>query len=211
MTQRVGTHGLFCVDDDDYAAYALAMQCNAQATDAVLTEQAAQLTNFQQRPYMSGSNTTARAIFDDNSSGSIGPEDLVGDIMGAFGPGFTFNDINPVTGGWPLGFYMIGTSINWTVATPNNNTRRMLMVYGVDTVNGFTSSASTYTDLYVATDYEGTTGNVGALTIAGMLHNDGNLNGVQAMFTHQNTGSAINVAIGQWKLWALYLGTGAVI
>jgi hypothetical protein len=213
VTLQIGNHGLFCLDDDDYAAYALAMACNAAATDVALTGQTTALDGFRERPYVSSTNASAQVIFNDAAGGSVGPEELVGANMTVA----TFNNQvangidTSVVGGYPVGFYMIGASINWTVATPTNNTRRMLMVYGVDTVNGFTSSVSTYTDLYVSTDYEGTTGNVGALSVAGMLHNDGNLRFIESFFTHQNTGSTINVAVGQWRAWAIYLGTGAVI
>ena len=212
MTRQVGDHGLFCLDDDDYAAYALGMQCNAEAADAALTDQISVFTDFSTRPYGAFFNTNARVIFDDNSGGGIGPEGLVGEsqIMGAGATG-SFNRITNGVGGWPLGFYLIGASINWTVATPNNGTRRMLMVYGVDTINGFSNAATTFTDLYVATDYEGGTGGTGALTVCGMLENDGNLGSVQSHFTHGNTGSTINVAAGNWRTWAMYLGQGVVL
>jgi hypothetical protein len=212
MTKSVGEHGLLCLDGDDFAAFALAMECNAQALDAALTEQGDALDIALERPYLTWANSSPQVIFDDNSGGEIGPEDLVGTMLAPGGSNtLASSGITVATGGWPIGFYLIGSTINWTVATPNANTRRMLMTFAIDTINGQTSAVSTYRDLYVATDYEGTTGNNGALTSIGMLENVGNLNSVRSFFTHRNTSSTINVAAGQWRGWAFYLGTGRVI
>lgn len=212
MTKQIGEHGLFCLNPEDYAAYAQAMQCNAEAIDAALTSQNASLENFSDRPYGSFTNAFAQTVFNDGAGGTIGAEDLVGNtqIMG-IGMNGSFNRISNGVGNWPTGFYLYGASVNWTVATPNNNTRRMLMLYGVDVVDGFSSAPATYTDLFVATDYEGSTGGTGALTVTGMLHNDGNLNFVESLFTHRNTSSTINIAVGQWRMWIVYLGSGVVI
>lgn len=211
VTRQIGEHGLFCLDSEDYAAYALEMECNAIAIDDALSSTITSVNDFLTRPYGSFANTNARVIFDD-SSGTIGPEGLAGDslLMAASSTG-TFNRMANGLGNLPIGFYLIGATINWTVATPNNNTRRLLMVYGVNTINGFANAATTYTDLYIATDFEGSTGGTGALTVCGMLENSGQLSSIQSHFTHGNTSSTINVAAGNWRVWAMYLGRGAVI
>ena len=51
MTDQIGTHGLSCIGDDDYAAYALSMQCNAEATDAALADSNAALEEYLARPW----------------------------------------------------------------------------------------------------------------------------------------------------------------
>jgi hypothetical protein len=50
--QQIGTHGLACLDDSDYADYARFMQCQAEALDALLFEQLTLLTDFMNLPTM---------------------------------------------------------------------------------------------------------------------------------------------------------------
>lgn len=46
----VGSHGLGCIGEEEYAALALYMQCTAEAVDATLTEQSASLDLLINRP-----------------------------------------------------------------------------------------------------------------------------------------------------------------
>lgn len=46
----IGSHGLGCIGEDEYAALALYMQCTAEAVDAALTAQSASLDLLVNRP-----------------------------------------------------------------------------------------------------------------------------------------------------------------
>jgi len=50
--QQIGTHGLACLSDSDYADYARFMQCQAEAIDALAFEQLTLLTDFVNLPTM---------------------------------------------------------------------------------------------------------------------------------------------------------------
>lgn len=210
MTRQIGTHGLFCIDDNDYAAYALAMQCNAEATDATLTEQNSSLEEYLGRPWISVVNTTAQAISDDAAGGQVGPDGFVG--TGISSPGTTTNGLPTDGTFWPRGLYMIGASINWALVTPTANSYRQLMVFGLARINGVTNISTTFVDLYTMRDYQGDGGNNGALNVVGLLDaRNLDIQQVQTFFSHANTGSTITVAAGGWRVWANYLGSGLSI
>lgn len=209
MTEQIGNHGLFCLDNQDYAAFALAMQCNAQATDAALDTVSDSLTAYLNRPYISFTNTTQRSV--SANSGFTGPTGVNGATLGPFGNlpvtnGIPTDEMTP----WPRGIYMVGTSITWTVASPTANTVRWLGVYGVYSSGGFESRPNTVANVYFTTDYEGTTSG-GSLTTVGFLRNDGNMIGMEALFHNTNTGGPLIVPIGSWRGWAMYLGSGQEI
>lgn len=50
--EPVGNHGLACLSPEDYADYARYMQCQAEAIDAILTEQLALFNGFLNLPTM---------------------------------------------------------------------------------------------------------------------------------------------------------------
>jgi len=50
--QQIGTHGLACLSDSDYADYARFMQCQAEIIDALAFEQLTLLTDFVNLPTM---------------------------------------------------------------------------------------------------------------------------------------------------------------
>ena len=68
MTDQIGTHGLSCIGDDDYAAYALSMQCNAEATDAALADSNAALEEYLARPWVRVVNTNTVTLEDDTAA-----------------------------------------------------------------------------------------------------------------------------------------------
>lgn len=217
MTEQVGDHGLFCLDDDDYAAVALAMQCNAQALDVALTDINSTTTDFLGRPWATVTNSGAAVIA--SGSGTLGPLNLVGEFLrpgsGAGGVPISqaYNMPNNYVAGnlstfMPRGVYLIGASINWTLAAATANSIRQLLVYGVTSDGGPLNSTVNFTDLYRLQDYQGDGGNNGALTVVGFLDNRaGNVATFESFFSHANAGD-LTVAANNWRVWATRLGSG---
>lgn len=222
MSTPIGTHGLSCIGDDDYAAYALSMKCNADATDAALAAQAEALTGYIARPWLSTVNTTTVTVTNAAAGGTSGPQGAVGANMrpgsGSGTPLTTANGLplahstfDPSTL-WPPGIYLIGATISATFAAVTADSLRQLMVYGLDEVGGVVSTLTTYVDLYSDIDYGVNSAPLNsALTVTGMLESDGNLATIETFFTHANVAADASIAAGRWRLWATYLGTGLAL
>lgn len=214
MTTQIGNHGLFCLDDEDYAAVALAMQCNAEATDASLSEVNSELNTYLSRPWITVTNPNAVVV--DDASGTLGPEGLVGEILrptaattiqvNGMAPIYVTSDLSTML---PRGLWLIGASVNWTLGALTANSIRRLLVYGVRRINGVANATTNFTDLYQIQDYQGDGGANGALTVCGFLDNTaGDVAFIASFFSHANTASDITIGINQWRLWATYLGSG---
>lgn len=223
MTDQIGNHGLFCLDDDDFAAVALAMQCNAQATNTALEGINDAVNDYLGRPWGQAISNGALVIDDAAGGGQLGPLGLVGAFLrpGASGPSApatpTTTSYNmPVqyvatdpTTFMPRGVYLIGSSINWTLGALTANSIRQLLVYGISSTGGALDSSTDSVDLYRLQDYQGDGGANGALTVVGFLDNTaGNIATFEAFFSHANTASDITVANANWRVWATYLGSG---
>lgn len=219
MSTPVGTHGLSCVNDDDYAAYALSMKCNADATDAALTMSQAVLNGYISRPYIQVVNATAIVVDDSAGGGSVGPGGLVGELMRpstsssvvvtASGLPASYSPFNTATL-WPAGVYLMGSTVSWTLAAATASSIRQLLVYGTPEVLGVATYPN-IVDLYQDLDYQGDGGNNGALAAAGFLKSDGNMAILEAFFSHANVAGDLTIPVGAWRLWAIYLGSGLVV
>lgn len=219
MSTQIGTHGLSCIGDDDYAAYALSMQCNAQNTDAALAADSAALTTAQTRPWIVATNLNAITV--SSSSGTIGPRGLVGEVLRTSSSGSVFVQASGMPTAFvlsdpdsfmPQGIYQIGATIRWTLAAATNDTIRQLMVYGIPLINGSLSTPANYTDLYQNEDYQNDGGNTGSLTVAGLLDTRaGDMAYVESFFTHANVAGDLTIPAGAWRVWATYLGSGLTI
>jgi hypothetical protein len=209
----VGTHGLKCLTDDDYGAFALLMQSNAAATNSALSGQSTALGTYSNRPWLWSANSSAINIAT-GAGTSLPPNGDAGAEQTPFGSTFINNGMpNPgVFNFFPSGVYLVGSSINWTVATPNNGTLRTLEVYGVRDINGFTSSTVTYTALAQQTTREGSAGGTGSLCVSSIVVANGptDLRILAAGFFHSNTSSVLVIPVGGWQLWYMYLGSGVV-
>lgn len=219
MSTAIGTHDLSCIGDDDYAAYAMSMQCNAEAANAALVASQDSFNSYLDRPWIEVVNANAIVIDDASGGGTTGPFGLIGETVrpGQSGMIVTANglpaaySIADSTTRWPSGIYLVGANINWTLTSATASSVRRLMAYGIADINGNTSSETSFYDLWEAADYQGDGGNSGALSICGLVQSAGELALVEAFFTHANTASDLTVAAGQWRLWATYLGSGLVI
>lgn len=213
----VGIHGLTCLDENDYAAVALSMQCNADAIDAALTGIDASLDAYIGRWWWSATNISALNV--SFNSGTVLPEGLVGaDLFTDGGAllvqanGFAATSSFPSTFDWPDGIYLVGSSIKWTVATPNNDTPRTLMVAQVNRLNGAATFSSSSTVVYMSTEYEhSAAGNDGSVTVGGMFQVGPTMSRFAACFSHGNSGSVLVIPAGAWRLWFIRLGSGLVV
>lgn len=211
MTEIIGDHGLFCIDDHDYAAFALAMQCNAQVTDEALSSVNNELTGYRNRPWVSVSTTTTATI--SSSGGTIGPGGIVGESIETTGSGTGSPLV--VRNQWPVspdnippGVYLVGSSINWTFGATTAGSNRQLLVFAVPRI-GVSASFSNAVQLFRMRDYQGDGGATGALTSVGIMDaRAGNMSSFAAFISHTNAASDMSVAPGNWRLWATYLGSG---
>lgn len=216
MTEQIGTHGLSCVSDTDYAAFALAMQCNALAVEDALVTVSNPIETAVTRPWVYVTNTDPIVVDDSSGSGFAGPLGLTGELFpspGAINYSVQASGI-PVPYGMlegnflPRGIYLIGTTVSWTLGATTANSLRQLMVYGIPEENGIVNQQD-FTDLFRNHDYQGDGGASGALMTAGILDaRNGDIAVVEAFFMHTNTASDLTIATGAWKLWAVHLGEG---
>lgn len=217
MSTPIGSHGLNCIGDDDFAAYALSMQCNAQALDSALTDVNDQIDDYAARGWITVVNNTPVTIDDSASSGTIGPGGIIGEDVNTngSGSGSPFVTRSGLPGSntlMPRGIYLVGSSINWTLGALTANSYRQLSVFGVRQINGTTNNATTYTGFSPIRDYQGDGGANGALTTIGLVDNRaGNVMYFSAFFNHGNAASDLVAAAGNWRLWVTYLGSGLVI
>jgi hypothetical protein len=217
---QVGDHGLSCIADSDYAAYALSMQCNALAADEALAADRDALTTAQSRPWINITNTNPIVV--NSGGGSIGPRGVVGEgirntsasgltIQVSGMPGFFVNN-NPDTF-MPPGIFAIGATVKWTLAVATASSLRQMMVYGIRQIDGSVAENTNYTDLYQSEDIQGDGGLTGSLMATGLLDTRaGDVAAIGSFFTHTNNpANDLTIAAGSWRLWAVYLGTGLTI
>jgi hypothetical protein len=222
MSTPIGSHGLSCIGDDDYAAYALSMQCNAQALDAALASTNEQIGDYADRGWISVVSSSSVTVDSSDSSGTVGPDGILGEEMdtngsGAGSPLVTRNvlpgpfDNTPATL-MPRGIYLVGSSINWTLGALTANSYRQLSIFGVRYLNGTTNYQTNFVNLTSIRDYQGDGGASGSLTTVGLVDGRaGDLANFVSFFDHGNTASDLVVAAANWRLWVTYLGSGLVI
>lgn len=217
MNMPVGNHGLSCIEDTDYAAFALSMKCNAEAIDAALQFSNGTIGGFQQRGWISVTNTAGFVVDDSSGGGAVGPGGIVGAFMDTNGSGSGSPSVIrsalpgpfPSSGPMPAGIYLVGSSINYTFGALTANSLRQLRVYGVKFLNGNQSAISNSVNIYAMRDYQGDGGATGALTTVGVVDGrDGNIAHFASFVNHANTASDMTVAAPDWRLWVTFLGSG---
>lgn len=212
MSTPIGTHGLSCIDDHDYAAYALSMQCNAQAADAAMQDAIGQLEEYIGRAWITCANTGVVTVDDASSSGTVGPGGVLGEELFALNSNSQNNGIDPTASTWPPGIYLVGSSVSWTFGALTANSYRQLSVYGLRRVNGTTNLSTGTFDTSIMRDYQGEAGATGALSVVTFVDNRaGDLARAGAFVSHANAASDMTIAVGGWRLWATRLGSGLVV
>jgi hypothetical protein len=218
---QIGSHGLSCIGDDDYAAYALSMQCNAQAIDSALDGVSDSMAAAAARPWLLTTNATSIVVDDQSGGGTVGPNGVVGEVLypqvgssvtttaSGLPTQFLLGDASTF---WPKGIFLIGATVKWSLAAATADSIRQLSVYGMRQINGSTVFSTNYTDLYHDEDYQNDGGNTGALSVTGLLDTRaGDVTYVQSFFTHTNVAGDLTIAVGSWRVWATYLGSGLTI
>lgn len=212
MSTPIGTHGLSCIDDNDYAAWALSMQCNAQAADAAMQDDIEQLGEYISRAWLTCANTAVVTVDDAASSGTIGPGGVLGEELFPTSGNSQNNGIDPTASTWPPGIYLVGSSVSWTFGALTANSYRQLQVYGLRRVDGSANLQTGTFDTSIVRDYQGEGGATGALSVVSFVDNRaGDLARAGAFVTHANAASDMSIAVGGWRLWATRLGSGLVV
>lgn len=205
-------HGLICLDGDDYGAVALAMQEDAIRLDETLTEINTSINGYRNRTWWNAVNTSSITI--NNASGFEMPEGFIGEDSPNSGSWSITANGTAATSAFkilPTGWYHMGATVNWTVATPNNNTRRTLLLWNTLFVNGQGSDTVTYDRLYLRNTGEQSTGG-GSMHVSGFFHSDGvTPQYIVSGLSHLNTSSDLVVAAGNWRTWFTFMGSGLVI
>lgn len=137
----VGTHGLFCIEPENYAAFALYMQCLAEQIDATLTAQQADIDAFLNRPTMivtsainktwTFPNSSRTDIFDTVLFNNSAALTFTSGVNGAINIGSPISTPNPIT--YPTGLWMVGgTTRMATAGASNPNGLRTLQITVTD-------------------------------------------------------------------------------
>lgn len=221
MTLSVGDHGLTCLDGNDYGAISLWLQKTAQTVDSELTGISSGLSTYLNRPYFKATSTVA-VTFTSNTAGSgfVLPDGKIGELFYNTAQSTYINNGGLLTGRAnggnifnpyriPPGIYLVGSTVNYTVATPTNNSQRTLMIWGETLVSGSAVNVNVYSRKVLEA---GGAGNNGAITVMGLLDARlGNIAGIQAGMWHENAASAITITAGGWSLWMMRIGSGLVV
>jgi hypothetical protein len=177
--KSIGDHGLGCLDDSDYGAVALAMQCNAVAINDALVATQASLAAYGNRfirRFVSTSPSTSGA-----NSGQLLPDGTAAtNVMSA--------NLSILPQGW----YSAAASLSYqaTGAVTVGSYRRSLIM-----VNS--SIAVIPPGLFQSITVESNTGAADSTTVNGWFYSNGvQATTLQLMFGHGNTGSSMTVPVG---------------
>lgn len=200
-------HGLVCLEDDDYAAVALAMQHDAVATEASLDAISDAFDTYYQRPYATAVTT---AVNGPVSSGGEQVFGLVGWSVTANNmPGtiIASSSIMRVTAS-KTGWYRAQAYANMVAAGGvTANSRRTLYVRATRRV----FSAPTLLDQGVWRTADTNTGGEHLIADGNAFYLAvGQTVDVEALWSHANLASNVSVPAGA-KLTCFFLGSGVVI
>lgn len=190
--KSIGDHGLGCLDENDYGAVALAMQCNAVAIDDSLTGIRTALTTYGTqfiRRFVSTSSSTSGA-----NSGLLLPDATA-----------ATNALNVSLGILPRGWYAASGSLSYqaTGAVTLNTYRRTLIIINF-------STGTVPPSLFQCVTVESNTAAADSMTVNAWFYSAGTQSTtVQLMFGHGNTGSSMTVPAGA-VLTIRFMSTGLV-
>lgn len=215
--EPIGTHGLACLDDTDWADYARYMQCQAEAIDATLFAQQEALEGLLSRPTILvrpsanrtfASGVTITDLFNEveyinntfMSVSTLGAETWV-NIGSAVGV--------PAVVPYLTGMYLIGGCLGMdATGAVTVSSRRTMTIEAVDDSAGVLS-VGTITDI-----------NPDMGTTIVDVHEDGNftvvLRGISGVrvrhsVSHTNVASTVTIAANDARLWVTYLGPDELV
>lgn len=217
MAQTIGTHGLYCPDPQDYAAYALYMQDLANRIDAALSAQQDALNGFLNSEIIIVTNSATQGIapngFDDslfdtvvfNNSTFFSYADEGGRGTLRIGSAAGISPIVP----YPQGAYTYGFNVRFTdVGAPTVNSHRYIQAIGFDETA--VPSANLFNEFDWALNMN--TGGEEGVLIQNSFRLDGE-NGFRIRHSAANGDPAItvNVVAGHAIMWCMYNGPTDVI
>lgn len=190
----VGTHGLVCPSDEDYAAFPLMLQNNAEALESALDAQEAEALEF-----WNGSTyvaTTTSAVISNSNAGEILPDGTAGE-----------NIVSLSGGVYPRGMYVLQGTASFSAGAVTAGSHRTLSIW-VQPFNFVALDINTWFWKWTCLE-TGTGGD--ALTVNGRFFSNGLNNYTPRMYiSHNNVAGPITVPIGA-TLRMAYLGSGVVL
>ena len=199
------SHGLACLQDQDYAAIALAMQVDAIAIDAALDGISDSFDTHYTHPYMLAITTATQGPFATSSEA----------VQGV--PSWTVSTTNMVTSGAsagirvtiPLsGWYSHGCYLNMVASGAiTAASRRTSFARATRVTSGSTAVLSQVTWRTIDTNTAGE-----FLTSSGgtFYATAGSTILIEAYFSHSNAASGVNI-VAPARIWCHYIGSGVEI
>jgi hypothetical protein len=204
----VTDHGLVCLDGEDYAALALALQADALAVEASLSSVQAAFTRFRQRPTVLATTTAGIVAV---ASGGETPS-----RVGTWA--VSYSNFTPVPTVVPFsgvritipatGLYSYGGYINLVASgAVTALSRRTVYANASRVVSGVTTLLSQVVWRTVDT---GTGGEFLTVTGGSFYATVGTVVDVQVLESHGNLASGINCPAGS-RLWCHFIGSNVEI
>lgn len=199
-------YNLPCLENEDYGAYAIYMQCLAETLDAKFQQQFDDLYTFLQPPASVWTRTTTQTGI--VNSASLTDLQLL----------FIFETESQLNWPFPItttpniptlrGWWHVGMTVNLQASgAVNADTIRQIYLRGDAVINEAGVSTTNYVN-FVDQVWESNTGNGENLTVQGTVFQPGFDEIIlQGWAVHQNTSSTLTMTITpQPRLWAVYLG-----
>lgn len=199
-------YNLPCLDNADYAAYAIYMQCLAETLEAKFQQQSDDMDAFLMRPASVWTRPTAQT----GIVNSLALTDL--QLL------FIFQIESQINWPFPLtttpnipkvrGWWHVGLTVNLQASgAVNADTIRQIYLRGDAVINETGTTTANYVN-FTDQVWESNSGNGENLTVQGTVFQPGFDEIVLTGYAvHQNTGSTLNMTTTpQPRLWAVYLG-----
>lgn len=210
--RSIGSHGLSCLEPSDYAAFALYMQCQAEAIDDALTEQLASLDSLLDRPTIivgaSGNVTTASGVNTNNFYNTVVYNNST--FMGLATTGTeTYVTIgSPVTlplNPYQRGMYLVGAyaAMDATGAVTAFSQRNLTISALDDTLSGPSQVGLCYD---INPDANTALTNIRLNASFSVVLRGTNGVRIAHQLSHTNAASTVTYAAADAKLWVTYLG-----
>lgn len=198
--EPIGTHGLSCLGEEDYAATALYMQDQGLIIDAALDAISDSFDTFYRRPGVVWTSTGTVLNTPVNSSGGIG-------ALATVYSNFTV----PATGIFVTpraGWYQYGANVNMVASgAVTAGSYRRLNVSAVLNSSGPQVILSTTSDL----SYDTNTAGEWVVCSAGTFYSaTGRTILIRTETMHGNAASGVNNVAGA-RVWAYFIGSGVEI
>lgn len=206
-------HGLVCLDDTDYAAIALAIQTDAVATDAALTDITASFNSVNSQPYAllvtttgNGPLITVDQEYTEGNWSLVSSRGLPISAGGGVFTGSAASFISPISGWFEYGNYVNLTLAGAATAFSRRNV--FARAYGVDTYSGIPVRLD---EVRWRTVENSVAGGEFLIASGGTFYaTAGQLIYLTATWSHANLASGVSSTVGA-LFWLNYISTGIEI